>query len=77
MNNKQKVRVAIKVVDFLYSLLRDATASRTDFVIYLEYSDGNLSDRKQLKCSNDCIDGQFSGFIDINNNKNDNCKVSC
>ena len=75
MKANQKVRLSISVVDFIYTLLKDATASRTALVTYLEYSDGTSSDKQELKCSTDCLEGKFSGNIDIANTRKDNCKV--
>ena len=75
VTNDQNVRLELVINDFISSILGESSSSRLDVTFWLEYSDNSVSEEHLFRCSLDCVDGQYSGNIDLRNTKTDTVKV--
>ena len=73
----QNIRVEFAVEDFIGNILHDSSSSQIFIDITLEYSDGEVVPVYNFDCKMKCVDGSFSGSIDLVNeiSKKDTVKV--
>ena len=70
INNDQSVRVHFNIYDYIGVITGGASHVVTVY-LYLSYVDLSQSERQNISCADDCINGRFDGLIDLKNYKND------
>ena len=75
VKNDQNVRINFEATDFISSILGDDSSAQFVFNSTLIYSDGSISKTVEFSCSESCVDGNFAGYIDIENSETDDAKV--
>lgn len=67
LRKSQNLRIAIELVDYMADLVQDNTLARTTVEAYIDYGSGLQSQKSEIACINDCVNGVFVGNIDVRN----------
>ena len=49
------------------NFIKDNSLARSAIEVFLDYGDGTESERRNILCSRDCLNGLFAGNIDVRN----------
>ena len=73
IRESQNVRITIELVDYMADLVQDNSLARTTVEAYIDYGNELQSQKSNIACINDCVNGIFVGNIDVrNSNLNSN-----
>ena len=71
IRESQNVRITIELVDYMADLVNDNSLARTTVEAYIDYRDELHSQKSNIACVNDCVNGVFVGNIDVRNSNLD------
>ena len=71
IRESQNVRITIELVDYMADLVNDNSLARTTVEAYIDYGDELQSQKSNIACVNDCVNGIFVGNIDVRNSNLD------
>ena len=77
LRESQNVRVTIELVDYVADLVQDNSLARSTVEAYIDYGNELQSQKSDIACNKDCINGVFIGNIDVrnSNSKSDNYRL--
>ena len=67
LRESQNVRLTIELVDYVADLVQDNSLARTTVEAYIDYGDDFHTQKSDIACIKDCINGIFVGNIDVKN----------
>ena len=62
-------------MDYLATVSSNNAFAQTELNFTIEYSDGTTNNPVTFLCSNECVNGNYNGAIDLLNNRADTVKV--
>ena len=63
----QHVRLTVELVDYVADLVQDNSLARSTVQAYIDYGNDLQSQKSDIACNEDCINGIFIGNIDVKN----------
>ena len=67
LRESQNVRLTVELVDYVADLVQDNSLARSTVQAYIDYGNDLQSQKSDIACNKDCINGVFIGNIDIRN----------
>ena len=77
LQESQNVRLTVNLVDYIADMFNDNSLARTTVEAYIDYGNDLHSQKSDIACIKDCINGIFVGNIDVRNSnlKSDTYKL--
>ena len=77
LRESQNVRFTVELIDYVADLVQDNSLARTTLEAYIDYGNDLHSQKSDIACIKDCINGIFVGNIDVRNSnlKSDSYKL--
>ena len=77
LRESQNVRFTVELIDYVADLVQDNSLARTTVEAYIDYGNDLHSQKSDIACIKDCINGIFVGNIDVRNSnlKSDTYKL--
>ena len=72
LREAQNVRLTVELVDYVADLVQDNSLARSTLQAYIDYGNDLESQKSNIACNEDCINGIFIGNIDIRNSNLEN-----
>lgn len=73
VNEDQNVRMALHIKDFIAKYTK---TSNVDLTIWLKFNDGSKSEARVVNCESQCVNGEFTGSVDLINTESGIITVS-
>ena len=67
LRESQNVRFTVELIDYVADLVQDNSLARTTLEAYIDYGNDLHSQKSDIACIKDCINGIFVGNIDVRN----------
>ena len=59
--------MTVKLVDYVADLIQDNSLARSKVEAYIDFGNGMQSQKSDIVCNKNCINGIFTGNIDVRN----------